>query len=325
MPAGLPPSRRRWARPRLSPARRARGRRGATTWRRSRTPRWSSPTGERCAGRRGRGCGASSGSPTPRHRSVICAGGRPGRTRPGRDPGRDRVRQLLPAGRVACSGREHERGLPVPERLHASRRARREGRSGDGLDPRRRARLGRVERLSPRRARRAERRRRDHQLPARRARLPRAPVLDRRVSGSRLGQLRIAGSAVGAPLGTAEHRSLRRRSAQRHALRRVGRRAQRSRTARLADCPRPVPASDRRKRRLRRQPAVSAGGRGGRHGVRGPGRLQRHGRGLPAPGPGRDAAREPALLRRHAGGRREGPDSNRSRARSRAAGSTACP
>ena len=63
---------------------------------------------------------------------------------------RHRVRQPVPAGGVAARSAEHERGLPVPERLHAGFGRQRERLAGDGLDPRRRVRVGRRERLPSR-------------------------------------------------------------------------------------------------------------------------------------------------------------------------------
>ena len=200
-------------------------------------------------------------------------------------PGRDTVRAELPAGtdgQPAPPARDDQRGLPVPERLHAGA-ARPQWRwpAGAGVDPRRRPGPGRRPRLRRHQARGGRHGRRHDQLPARRARLPRAP-------GARLPrrgrQLRADGPAGGAALGPAQHRAVRRRPAQRDHRGPVGRGPVGPGPDGLARRPRAVPAGDRAERYVRAEPAAAGHGRGGRRDVR-------HGRRLPGPERGVPAQR----------------------------------
>ena len=176
----------------------------------------------------------------------------------------------------------------------------------------------------PDQPRRAQGRRRDRQLPARRARVPRAPVPDGRVARARVGRLRTAGSAARAPLGSAEHRPLRRRSRN---VTLFGESAGGlSVHAQLAS-----PTA----RGLFQRAIVESGGYSGSQ----PSLADAEAAGAAFAArvgcrsqtaaclrhvPVATLLANAALLRRHARGRREAPDRDRSPRRSRAACSTAC-
>ena len=99
--------------------------------------------------------------------------------------------------------------------------------------------------MVPRRRLRPRRLRAGHpELPPRRPRLP-APGRPGRRALRRLGQPRPARPGRRPRLGAGQHRRLRRRSGQRHRLRRVGRRRQRAGPPRLPGGRRPVPAGRR--------------------------------------------------------------------------------
>ena len=123
-----------------------------------------------------------------------------------RRPRRDAVRGELPADRerLRAAG-PVQRGLPVPQRLHAHAPPRRPP-ARARVDPRRRPHPGRGPQLRRCEARRGRHGGRHHQLPARPARLPGAPragPAPRRPER----QLRPDGPAGGAALGAAQHRA----------------------------------------------------------------------------------------------------------------------
>ena len=130
---------------------------------------------------------------------------------------RHRLRPDLRAGHDARRVRgsdEHQRGLPVSERLHDARGPRHAAHrrpAGPRLDPRRRQRRRRIRRLRRQQARqrralrRQGHRRRHRQLSPRPARLPGAPGARQR--GPSVRQLRNHGHPGGAALGPAQHRA----------------------------------------------------------------------------------------------------------------------
>ena len=103
-------------------------------------------------------------------------------------------------------------------------------------------------------------------------------------------QLRPDGPDRGIAVGPSQHRTVRRRPAQRHDRRAVGRRRVGARPAGLASLARAVPAGDRAERRVRADPAAARRRRGRRRGVRHRRRLPGPDRAVPAPPAGRSAA-----------------------------------
>ena len=148
----------------------------------------------------------------------------------------DGVRRRVSAAAAAGSrrrGRIDRRGLPVSERV--DRGARRQT-SGHGVDSRRRVSIGfGLDADLRRHAVRAARcRARDAELSARPFRLLCAPGARRRESRRRARQLRLDGSGRGARMGQNEYRGVRRRSGQRHGVRRIGRRVRGAASADVA-------------------------------------------------------------------------------------------
>ncbi len=145
----------------------------------------------------------------------------------------------------------HERRLPLPQRVDHGGSPRREA-PRDAVDLRRRLlwRRGLGGALR-RRGSRAERRGRRHdQLPARLARLLRASRAQRRVRAQGVRQLRHARRDRGTPMGAAKHLRVRRRSRERHGVRRVRRREHGRDAHWFAARERPFPARDRAERRV---------------------------------------------------------------------------
>ena len=116
-------------------------------------------------------------------------------------------------------------GLPVRQCVAACRgRAGREA-AGHGVDPRRRLRVRqRLRRVVGGPVRQAGRHPRHFQLPSGAPRFLRLPCAEPRASGRAQGQLRLHGPDRRPQVGAAEHRRVRRRSEERHHLRRVCRR-----------------------------------------------------------------------------------------------------
>jgi hypothetical protein len=144
--------------------------------------------------------------------------------------GRAPRRALRPALHAAPPLRRHglplrrdERGLSLPQRVGATPRG---GAAPAGAGLLLRRRLPRRRRLRvPLRRREpgaAGRGGRDGELSSGGIRVPRAPGPHGRVAAPRLGRLRAPGPGGGAPLGAAQHRRLRRRSAPGHDRRGVG-------------------------------------------------------------------------------------------------------
>ena len=172
----------------------------------------------------------------------------------GRRQGGHEVRRPLRAGpRLRRHGvpRRDERGLPGRQRVDRRELADGEA-AGDGVDLWRRlpGRL-RVGAAPGRRAARVQgRRRRQHELSARPDGLPRASGADEGVAAQGLRQLRHPRSDRGAAVGAEEHRRVRRRSGQRHHLRRVGRLVLRQHPDGVAAGQGPLPQGHRRERRV---------------------------------------------------------------------------
>ena len=145
-----------------------------------------------------------------------------------------------------------QRRLPVPQRVR-SRSCAGPAPTGHGVDSWRGVRLrvgGPLRRQRPRQAEPSGRR--HTELSARRARLFRAPGSGGGGSRRRVRQLRDSRPAPGPRVGAKERRSVRRRSEQRHPLRRIRRRHQRVRAAGLAGQRRALPQGHQRERALQR-------------------------------------------------------------------------
>ena len=202
---------------------------------------------------------------------TACALGRRPRgegVRPGRAAGADGGR----AGRAARPARRHHRRMAHGQRLDA--RPRRRPAAGHGLDLRRRVHVRREQRAGLRRhpVRAWRRGIRLAQLPPRHGGLRPASRRPRQPRPARRG---------GRPdLGEGEYPALRRRSRQRHRLRRVGRRGRHRLDARHGQRQGPVQPRDRAERP--RLVLHQGAGRGHRPGDRGAGRPAEH-----LPGPGR--------------------------------------
>ena len=271
--------------------------------------------------------------PVPRHPvrgaagRARCAGRRRSRRRAGRASARPPLRRPVRAAGQRQRPPGGQRGLPVPQRLHAARprwhSSRRAPRARH--DPRRRA---------DHRRRRPARRVADRRRPttssscrsttgsARSASWTCPASAPRRVDRER--QLRAARPGGRAALGAAQHRRLRRQPGQGHDRRRVGGRLVDVRAADLAAGPRACSAArsckaaaapPRPGHRAGREPGVRQGGRLPGPGDRG---------GVPARAAGEDAARRQHQLPAAVHLRRPGAAGARPRRRWRPAITTGC-